>query len=56
MDISLLRRYKSPFNLIRIGRDFDGGYVLADVKEYDLLISAGIGGDISFEHNFCKII
>lgn len=46
--------YKSPFQKIRLGRDNDGGYIIADTSEYDLFLSAGIANDISFETDFCK--
>ena len=34
-------------NKIRVGRNADGGYVIADVGDYDSYISCGIGGDDS---------
>jgi hypothetical protein len=38
---------------IRLGNNFDGGYVIADnIGEYDAYISAGIGGDESFSKDF----
>ena len=43
-----------PFTKIRIGRDNDGGYVVADLHSYDLFLSAGIANDISFETEFSK--
>lgn len=45
----LLRVYESPLPLIRLGRDNDGGYVLADVSSYDGFLSGGIADDNSFE-------
>ena len=58
--------YKSKYNMIRVGSDNttkkmannfigDGGYVVADVSGYDILISAGIADDISFESAFLKL-
>lgn len=41
-------------NKIRIGRDCDGGYVIADGFDYDVLISCGISDDDSFEHAFLE--
>lgn len=41
-------------NKIRIGRNHDGGYVIADGYDYDLLIGCGIKDDDSFEHDFLK--
>jgi hypothetical protein len=34
-------------NKIRLGRNADGGYVIADIGGYDAYISCGIGGDDS---------
>ena len=44
-----------PFTKIRVGRDNDGGYIIADLPSdsYDLFLSAGIANDISFEDVFC---
>ena len=52
--------YLSPFvveNLIRVGRDYDGGYILPDdvIPKADCLISMGLSNDWSFEIE-CKII
>jgi hypothetical protein len=39
----------------RLGKDNDGGYVIAKLKgDYDLYLSCGIGGDISFDEAFCS--
>ncbi len=46
-----LTRYEYP-DKMRLGKHHDGGYVIADGLEYDLFLSAGISGDISFEHDF----
>ena len=45
---------KSPVDLVRIGRDYDGGYLVSqsDVEQSDLLISLGIWKDWSFEEDF----
>lgn len=37
---------------MRIGTNRDGGYVLASNYTYDLLLSGGVGPEISFEHEF----
>jgi hypothetical protein len=52
----MLTVYSSPFPKIRLGRDYDGGYVIADIPniKYSLLISGGIKDDISFEEDFIK--
>jgi hypothetical protein len=48
--------YQSPFKKIRLGKNEDGGYVAVDhpSDSYDLFLSAGVGGDITFEIDFCK--
>ena len=53
----LLTCYKSPFSKIRVGKDYDGGYVICNIQniEYNLLLSCGISDDISFEEEFCKM-
>jgi hypothetical protein len=54
MNPSVLTVYKCPFPKMRLGQDFDGGYVIADIPniKYDILISGGINDDISFEEEF----
>lgn len=51
MNHTLLTVYSSPFKKERIGRSFDGGYVVCDIQdiEYDLLLAGGIDRDTSFE-------
>lgn len=49
-----LIQYNPINNKIRLGRNFDGGYVLVDGYEYDFLLSGGVGGDVSFEIDFIK--
>ncbi len=40
-------------NKIRLGKDYDGGYVIGNLyNNYDLFISCGISDDISFEEDF----
>ena len=45
-----------PLVLKRIGRDYDGGYVVAEksLKSADVLLGYGIADDISFEEAFCR--
>jgi hypothetical protein len=45
-----------PYKKMRIGKYNDGGYILCDIPniKYNLLISCGIGNDISFEEDFTK--
>lgn len=51
-----LKIYKSPYEKKRIGRNRDGGYVIAwnENLTYDLFLSGGISNDISFEEDFIK--
>lgn len=48
--------FKSSVDLIRLGRDYDGGYLVsqADVENSDLLIGLGICDDWSFEEDFLR--
>ena len=50
----VLTVYKSPFQKIRLGKDNDGGYIIANVPNvnYTLLLSGGILNDNSFENDF----
>ena len=43
-------------DLVRIGRDYDGGYLVSqsDIKKSDLLLGLGICDDWSFEEDFVK--
>ena len=52
---NLLTCYKSPYEKIRVGKDFDGGYVICNIPDvkYDFLLSCGVSDDISFEEDFC---
>jgi len=56
MEIDSLTLYDPPFKKIRLGKDYDGGYIICEIPdiEYDLFISAGIDNDISFEEKFCE--
>lgn len=49
--------YKSASDLIRVGKDNDGGYLVSksDIENSNSLISLGISDDWSFEENFSKI-
>ena len=48
--------YKSPFTKIRLGKDNDGGYVIANLPDasYTLLLSGGIESEITFEEAFVE--
>ena len=54
MNPNVLTVYKSPFPKTRLGKDNDGGYIIADVPNahYTTLLAGGIQGDISFEEYF----
>ena len=43
--------------MLRLGRNFDGGYVVPQLalSECDVLISLGYGYDSSFEREFLKL-
>ena len=49
-------KFKTAKDLIRIGRDNDGGYLISkkDIKYSDILISLGINSDWSYEEDFLK--
>ena len=48
--------YKAASDLVRIGRNNDGGYLVSksDIEKSDVLIGLGINDDWSFERNFKK--
>ncbi len=54
MNPYLLTCYSSPFPKMRIGREYDGGYIIVDIPNanYSTLIACGISNDISFEVDF----
>jgi hypothetical protein len=54
MNPNVLTVYKSPFPKIRLGKEFDGGYIIADIPNvnYSILIAGGIDNDVSFEEEF----
>lgn len=41
---------KSPKKKIRIGKPYDGGYVICSDLKYDCVLGCGISDDVSFEH------
>lgn len=47
----ILTVYESPFNKVRFGNNQDGGYVGVNI-ETDILLSGGIGNNISFELDY----
>jgi hypothetical protein len=54
MDPSVLTVYQCPYPKLRLGKDYDGGYIIADVRDskYQIILSGGISNDISFEEDF----
>jgi hypothetical protein len=56
MNPSVLTVYECPFEKKRLGRDYDGGYIIADIPDikYSILLAGGIETDISFEEDFIK--
>lgn len=56
MDPKVLTVYTSPFPKLRLGKDYDGGYIIVDIPDvkYSILLSGGIETDISFEEDFIK--
>jgi hypothetical protein len=54
MEPSILTVFKSPFKKIRLGKDYDGGYIIAEIPNitYKILLAGGIEQDISFEEDF----
>ena len=60
MHIAKVPKIFQPFychDLIRLGKDHDGGYLVnrRDIERTQLLISLGVGTDISFERAFANI-
>ena len=54
MAINKILKPKFNYDLIRLGKDFDGGYLVGEnsVREANYLISFGINEDWSFEKDF----
>ena len=54
MNPQVLTVYKSPFTKFRLGKDGDGGYIIADIPniQYTTLLAGGIADDITFEEHF----
>ena len=57
--ISILPKFlkcKSTLDLIRVGRDCDGGYLVSklDIEASEVIIGIGINDDWSFEKSFSK--
>ena len=56
MEPSVLTVYECPFPKKRLGKEYDGGYVIAEIPDakYSILLAGGIADDISFEEDFVK--
>lgn len=56
MDPSVLTVYQCPYPKLRLGKNNDGGYIIADIPDvkYKVLLAGGISNDISFEEDFVK--
>jgi hypothetical protein len=56
MNAASLTVYKSPFPKMRLGQDFDGGYITVDVPDakYSVMLSGGVEEDVSFEEAFLE--
>jgi hypothetical protein len=54
MNPNVLTVYKCPFPKLRLGKEYDGGYIIADIPniQYTTLVASGIANDISFEEDF----
>jgi hypothetical protein len=54
MNPQVLTVFKSPFKKIRLGQDYDGGYIIAEIPNvsYTTFLAGGIETDISFEEDF----
>lgn len=48
---------KCQYTKKRLGKPYDGGYVICDIPDvkYDLFLSGGIASDISFEEDFLRM-
>ena len=46
--------YKCPFPKVRLGRDYDGGYITAEIPDvnYSIILAGGVSDDTSFEEDF----
>jgi hypothetical protein len=54
MNTLQLTVYISPFPKKRLGKDYDGGYIIAEIPDiqYETFLAGGIHDDISFEEDF----
>tara|TARA_R110002051_G_scaffold322840_2_gene414493 strand:- start:101 stop:790 length:690 start_codon:yes stop_codon:yes gene_type:complete len=54
MEEVIIIKNPTKYDKIRLGKNHDGGYVIMDGLEYNLLIGCGIACDISFEDDFLE--
>lgn len=52
----LLTLYKHPYELIRLGRRCDGGYVVPKELLCENLLTCGISDEVTFEEDYLKMI
>lgn len=55
LSLASLLVYSTAYEKIRVGGNYDGGYVMAKDLTYDHCITAGIANDISFETSFLAL-
>ena len=62
MNPELLTVYKTNLTKRRMGKEYDGGYIICDLdfkdqitKSYDCILAGGICDDISFEESFLNV-
>ena len=57
MALPILFKPNKKYSLVRVGRDFDGGYLVGKdtILNSDTLVSFGINDDWSFERDFKNI-
>lgn len=57
MEPNVLTVYETSYDKRRVGKEYDGGYVISVIPEvkYDVLLAGGIENDISFEEEFCSL-
>lgn len=54
-NVDFMLIYKTEYTKKRFGKNSDGGYVILDGFDYDVLLSCGISNDVSFENDFLNI-
>jgi hypothetical protein len=49
MTTPIFQLYQTKYERVRVGRDYDGGYIVCNIPNYDFYIGGGICNDISFD-------